>query len=367
MRWLWLCLVVGCSGPDPAGTKPTTSPDPEPTTPQPAPAPTSAGIDEDGDGYAAAFDCDDTDPAVHPEATEIYYDGIDQNCDEASDYDADLDGFDSDDYGGTDCDDTDPAVSPDGQELCDGRDGDCDGTVDSPAPPGSPIFHLDADGDGYGGLLYTVEACDAPPGYVSDNTDCDDALASVHPYAQDVPCDGYTTTTATSRRWRPPGGRAWRAPRTPPSATRWRRAVCGGRGGGVRGAAPGHEPGVDLRHRDRRGRQPRGDPHRPRWAPRAPSQWRGPIRFTLRDLTIADGLGTTVGNEQQGGGLFLVDGAHVLLDGVVVEDNQAEVGRGDLRWRRGDPGAAGQRGPQQPGHRRLRHRRRESGWGTGRW
>jgi len=57
-------------------------------------------------------DCDDSDEDVNPDGTEVCYDGIDANCDEASDDDCDLDGYDSWDHGGEDCDDSDAAIYP---------------------------------------------------------------------------------------------------------------------------------------------------------------------------------------------------------------------------------------------------------------
>ena len=58
--------------------------------------------------------------------------------------------------------------------------------------------YRDADGDGYGDPAFPVTACGSPPpaGYVPDNTDCNDADASVHPHVPDVcnaiddDCDG---------------------------------------------------------------------------------------------------------------------------------------------------------------------------------
>ncbi|HCH63535.1 MAG TPA: hypothetical protein DFR83_12070, partial [Deltaproteobacteria bacterium] len=59
------------------------------------------------------------------------YDGIDQDCDEADDYDADGDGYMHDAWGGLDCDDTDGAVSPSAaRDDCGGGDEDCDGLED---------------------------------------------------------------------------------------------------------------------------------------------------------------------------------------------------------------------------------------------
>lgn len=42
-----------------------------------------APVDEDGDGAVASLDCDDADASVHPGATEVCEDGVDQDCDGA--------------------------------------------------------------------------------------------------------------------------------------------------------------------------------------------------------------------------------------------------------------------------------------------
>lgn len=39
------------------------------------------GVDEDGDGFLSQFDCDDTNPLIHPLAEEIEGNTIDENCD----------------------------------------------------------------------------------------------------------------------------------------------------------------------------------------------------------------------------------------------------------------------------------------------
>jgi hypothetical protein len=90
--------------------------------------------DADMDGYPATAgeDCDDSREEVHPGASEAWYDGVDQDCD-GNDADADGDGFDSTEVGGPDCADTDPAVSPVADDLADGVDSDCDGIVDDAA------------------------------------------------------------------------------------------------------------------------------------------------------------------------------------------------------------------------------------------
>jgi hypothetical protein len=96
--------------------------------------------------------------------------------------DADADGFPSKD----DCNDFNPAVNPDAEEICDGHDNDCDGTVDVDAVD-APLHWADTDADGYG-AGDGVASCTAVAGTVDNDDDCDDTRADVHPYASEV-CD----------------------------------------------------------------------------------------------------------------------------------------------------------------------------------
>ncbi len=125
--------------------------------------------DGDNDGFVYGRDCDDTSADVHEGATDILYDGIDQNCDEKSDFDQDGDGYDASSYGGSDCDDTDSAINPIAVENGgDKVDMNCDG-----------FDHPDADADGWPADL-----------------DCDDSNDSVRPDAADAWYDGVDSDCA---------------------------------------------------------------------------------------------------------------------------------------------------------------------------
>jgi len=145
------------------------------------------GTDWDDDGHddllVGGDDCDDDDASISPSGAEIWYDGIDQDCD-GNDDDQDGDGFALAD----DCDDEDASVFPGAPESCDGVDQDCDGAADNDPIDGTD-FYTDADGDGFGDATTTIAACDQPSGTTTDDRDCDDTDASIHPGAEEL-CDG---------------------------------------------------------------------------------------------------------------------------------------------------------------------------------
>ncbi len=213
-------------------------------------APGGDGIDEgvtttyyydgDGDGYGdenntiedcspppgyvegtSEFDCNDADANAFPGNSEIC-DGVDNDCNGQIDdnptdaptlyYDGDGDGYGDPNnsrndscalgngYGfdNTDCDDNEATTNPGAEEVCDGVDNNCSGAngnvtriaVNGHIDEGvKNTYYRDADGDGFGNMGDTTEACSPPPGYVEDSTDCDDTNSDVNPAAQET-CDG---------------------------------------------------------------------------------------------------------------------------------------------------------------------------------
>ncbi|MCB9744202.1 MAG: hypothetical protein H6741_35060 [Alphaproteobacteria bacterium] len=153
---------------------------------------TAAEACQAGEGQAEqGGDCDDSDPAFHPDAVEDdCADPNDYNCDGFVGYaDADGDGW----AACEECDDADAAVNPDAAEVCNEVDDNCDGSVDEGV---TTTYWADSDGDGYGDVDFPQEACEAPEGYADNSADCDDTEAAVNPAAQEVcndvddDCDG---------------------------------------------------------------------------------------------------------------------------------------------------------------------------------
>ncbi len=241
------------------------------------------------------LDCDDRDEYTYPDA-EDYDDCMDNDCDGRIDEDAPRTQYypdrDRDNYGDAnseadeellltrcewaeyyrsyvannlDCDDNDSDVNPDPemQEICDGKDNDCDGVIDEGTGPltkwfrdidqdnfgdrqnfiyacVAPVYdeyyedygnhykyvadstdcddnnseigaalkyYLDKDGDGFGNINATKDSCSQPQGYVTNHTDCHDGNNLVYPGAPEIcdiwdnDCDGTTNEGIPTTRW----------------------------------------------------------------------------------------------------------------------------------------------------------------------
>lgn len=177
----------------------------------------TAGHDEGG---ACQLDCNDKNPAIHPGATEICDNGVDENCcaDNDGKLDLDGDGFATCGAGEHDCvdgprggvgetdafgDNVPPEdINPAAAELCDGIDNNCSGTCDE-------AEGFDGDGDGYLNCrrtsgpgtrtvgVHVVTSAGGGSTCQPSGLDCADTgtvgnlpAASIHPGAADNQCDG---------------------------------------------------------------------------------------------------------------------------------------------------------------------------------
>ena len=101
----------------------------------------------------------------------------------------------------SDCNDFEAADHPGAEEVCDGRDNDCDAEVDE----GEMIsVFVDTDSDGWGFGATLIGACDSMDGFSSLLGDCDDddsttyLVRRMNPMTASMPtAQGMTTTMMT--------------------------------------------------------------------------------------------------------------------------------------------------------------------------
>jgi hypothetical protein len=180
-------------------------------------------VDGDSDGFQDAAcggdDCDDSDPAVNPAATEACDNGVDEDCSGFADVsDGDADTYVNEACGGDDCDDANPAINPsvdadgDGFDACadcndtpgigaflypgnteicgDGVDQDCSGGDDLPDVDLDTWISVPCGGDDCDDFDPAVNpGADADADGADACADCDDADPAAFPGNPEV-CDG---------------------------------------------------------------------------------------------------------------------------------------------------------------------------------
>lgn len=100
----------------------------------------------------------------------------------------------------TDCDDSNSAINPVATEISDGIDNNCNGDIDE----GFVAYYQDSDGDSFGDLNVVQFATAQPAGFVTNYADCDDTNAANFPGALELSdgvdnnCNGYVDETPGS-------------------------------------------------------------------------------------------------------------------------------------------------------------------------
>ncbi len=149
---------------------------------------------------ATSGDCDDSNPALNPATVwfkdadnDGYSDGTQQTqCVRPTGFKlaTELTATSGD------CRDNDATVFPGAPELCDGKDNNCNGTVDEGCGTGLITWYRDRDGDGYGHTSQSRQSVTQPAGFVANALDCNDGDPTIYTGAPELPdgkdndCDG---------------------------------------------------------------------------------------------------------------------------------------------------------------------------------
>ena len=83
-----------------------------------------------------------------------------------------------------DCNDNNASVNINATEICNTFDDDCDGLTNEGIT--FITYYADNDGDGFGNPNASLSACSPPLGYVTNNSDCNDANALIKPGAVEL-------------------------------------------------------------------------------------------------------------------------------------------------------------------------------------
>ncbi|MCB9741332.1 MAG: putative metal-binding motif-containing protein [Alphaproteobacteria bacterium] len=236
---------------------------------------------------------------------------------------------------GGDCDDADATIHPDAIEVCDGVDNDCDDASDDADAnldtSTAGVWRNDADADGYGDAHNQLLACTQPPGTLVDASDCDDTDPLIFPGAEercnglDDDCDGDASDVGLVTYVAPDGTHEDQSARFaageglgmsldggelyfcegtwPLSLQVTGDALVHGIGGPERVTLDAEREGAVIFTTD-------------------------PVSLDLRGFAAVNGIGWRDGGQRVGGGLACIGEAEITAQDLAIRDSRAVLGGG---------------------------------------